>query len=108
MEVELFPFRAYTISSRKSCILLYWNRSLYWRLTAPLAGSFLNQYVSFPYEIIGTLEKPLHALNLTDTVDNLSTHEIQPFVVAIDACLGSQQRIGEIIVHEDLYCLAKL
>ncbi|MGF9977384.1 spore protease YyaC [Viridibacillus arvi] len=66
----------------------------------PLAGSFLNQYVSFPYKIIGTLEKPLHALNLTDTIDNLSTHEIKPFVVAIDACLGSQQRIGEIIVHE--------
>lgn len=63
----------------------------------PLTGSILSNFVSFPYKIIGSLEEPLHALNLSQTVDSFENYKIPPFVVAIDACLGDQKRIGEIL-----------
>ncbi|MEG0260222.1 MAG: spore protease YyaC [Lysinibacillus sp.] len=65
----------------------------------PLAGSHLTKSISFPYEVIGTLEKPLHALNLHETVEHLNNQSIKPFVVAIDACLGNDKSIGNIAVH---------
>ncbi|WP_102693435.1 spore protease YyaC [Rummeliibacillus pycnus] len=63
----------------------------------PLTGSLLSNYISFPYKIIGSLEQPLHALNLNETVESLLGQTISPYVVAIDACLGEQKRIGEIL-----------
>ena len=30
----------------------------------PITGSFLSQLMSFPFEIVGTLDNPLHALNI--------------------------------------------
>ncbi|MGX9136565.1 spore protease YyaC [Rummeliibacillus sp. JY-2-4R] len=63
----------------------------------PLTGSLLSNYISFPYQIIGSLNQPLHALNLKETVESLQAQSTTPFVVAIDACLGEQQRIGEIL-----------
>nr|WP_106782046.1 spore protease YyaC [Lysinibacillus timonensis] len=66
----------------------------------PLTGSFLTSYHSFPFKVIGTLENPLHAVNLPSTVDEIQQSSTPPFVVAIDACLGSENNIGQIIVHE--------
>ncbi|SOC39392.1 spore protease YyaC [Ureibacillus acetophenoni] len=66
----------------------------------PLTGSFLTSYHSFPFKVIGTLEDPLHAVNLPSTVEELQQLSKTPFVIAIDACLGSEQSIGQIIVHE--------
>lgn len=66
----------------------------------PLTGSFLSSYHSFPFKVIGTLENPLHAVNLPATVEEIQQSKNPPFVVAIDACLGSENSIGQIIVHE--------
>ncbi|GLC90109.1 spore protease YyaC [Lysinibacillus piscis] len=66
----------------------------------PLTGSFLKRAVRFPYEIIGSLEEPLHALNLNDTVQKLHNDTIKPFIIAIDACLGSEHNIGHIAVQD--------
>lgn len=66
----------------------------------PLIGSQLTSNFAFPFEVIGTLEKPLHALNLLDTYNDLQIGLDIPFVIAIDACLGDQSRIGMIIVEE--------
>lgn len=65
----------------------------------PMTGSFLTQLNSFPFEIVGTLDSPLHALNLEETTNTLYTSLEKPFVVAIDACLGNANNIGEIIIH---------
>ncbi|MEK4520084.1 spore protease YyaC [Psychrobacillus sp. FSL W7-1457] len=65
----------------------------------PMTGSFLTQLNSFPFEIIGTLDSPLHALNLEETTNTLYSSSEKPFVVAIDACLGNANNIGEIIIH---------
>lgn len=65
----------------------------------PMTGSFLTQLNSFPFEIVGTLDNPLHALNLEETTFELYSSVDKPFIVAIDACLGNANNIGEIIVH---------
>lgn len=66
----------------------------------PLTGSFLSNFHSFPFEIIGTLENPLHAINLASTVEEIQQRPSAPFVIAIDACLGNEKNIGQIVVQE--------
>ncbi|EON70908.1 spore protease YyaC [Lysinibacillus sphaericus] len=65
----------------------------------PLTGSFLKKSVSFPYEVVGSLEDPLHALNLDATLQQLHHHTTKPFIIAIDACLGSEHNLGHIAVQ---------
>lgn len=66
----------------------------------PLTGSFLKGYHSFPFDIIGTLDDPLHALNLHSTIEKIQQMPTSPFVVAIDACLGREKNVGQIVVHD--------
>lgn len=66
----------------------------------PLAGSFLASFHSFPFEIIGTLENPLHAVNLASTIEKINEKPKAPYIVAIDACLGSERNIGHIVLQD--------
>jgi len=65
----------------------------------PLIGTWLSEHPAFPYEVIGTLQHPLHALNLQQTVESLQARTIKPYVVAIDACLGKVEKIGHIVIE---------
>lgn len=65
----------------------------------PMTGSFLSQLKSFPFEIVGTLDNPLHALNIEEITDTIQSSPKAPYIVAIDACLGNANNIGQIIVH---------
>lgn len=65
----------------------------------PLVGEYLSQYHSFPYKVVGTLEQPLHALNLQENLDQLQQSTQTPYIVAIDACLGDNTKVGEIILQ---------
>ena len=62
----------------------------------PLVGSYLNSMPNFPFKVIGTLEQPVHALNLHETIEHLELEK--PFVVAIDACLGDEPSVGFIVL----------
>jgi putative sporulation protein YyaC len=65
----------------------------------PLVGEklkFLNRDNIFFY---GNLEKPIHAKNLKETVSYIySTYE-DPYIIAIDACLGSLQNVGKVFIE---------
>ncbi len=65
----------------------------------PMTGSFLKQLLSFPFQIVGTLDKPLHALNLEEITHKLNSAPQKPYIIAIDACLGNANNIGQIIIH---------
>ncbi|WP_277584091.1 spore protease YyaC [Psychrobacillus antarcticus] len=65
----------------------------------PMTGSFLSQLKSFPFEIVGTLDNPLHALNIEEITDTIQSSPKAPYIIAIDACLGNANNIGQIIVH---------
>jgi putative sporulation protein YyaC len=53
-----------------------------------------------PIPILGTLDNPVHAVNLKGTVAHIKASYKGHRVIAIDACLGSEQSIGYIQVRE--------
>lgn len=66
----------------------------------PLSGSLLSKYRSSSFELYGTLEKPVHAMNLDDTLDRFVHATDNPFVIGIDACLGNASSIGMIHIGD--------
>ncbi|MET3575883.1 spore protease YyaC [Bhargavaea ullalensis] len=65
----------------------------------PLTGTALGEQAGFPFPLIGTLEQPLHALNLERTLSAAADEE-PVFTVAVDACLGKTAHIGQIILED--------
>jgi putative sporulation protein YyaC len=63
----------------------------------PLVGTLLvkNEFV---YPVIGTLENPAHAVNLENVITNIKQKYKDPFIIAVDACLGHCDFIGDIQV----------
>ena len=66
----------------------------------PLTGSRLTEYKLFPFPVIGTLESPLHALNLQQHIDETTSYIPSAYIVAIDACLGKGSSIGQLIFQD--------
>ncbi|MGL4760060.1 MAG: spore protease YyaC [Sarcina sp.] len=66
----------------------------------PLVGTALIEK-NFPQPVYGTLEKPIHALNLDTELERI--YKLHPYstVIAIDACLGDVNAIGEIHLKTD-------
>jgi putative sporulation protein YyaC len=56
---------------------------------APLVGTKLKRK---GYRVLGTINDPVHALNLADTIENLPEHK---YIVGIDACLGQASSVGQ-------------
>lgn len=48
--------------------------------------------------VYGSLEKPVHALNLSNVIHNINKEIDNPFIVAVDASLGDKSHIGYITV----------
>lgn len=66
----------------------------------PLVGTHLQKRSIPDTYVYGTLEEPVHAVNLQDTLAIIESSFQNPFVIAIDACLGRQKNIGMICVSE--------
>lgn len=62
----------------------------------PLVGSKLKELSKNSFHIMGTLDEPVHAVNLEEKVSMLKTKYKDAFVIAIDACLGKVDSIGMI------------
>lgn len=65
----------------------------------PLTGSKLKSYLSSAY-IYGTLEEPVHAVNLNDTLLHIKENFSNPLIIAVDASLGNKDRIGYINIRK--------
>jgi putative sporulation protein YyaC len=65
----------------------------------PLIGDKLKFLVRDRIYLYGNLEYPVHAKNLAETISEINLTYTNPFIVAIDACLGSIQNIGKIFVE---------
>lgn len=59
----------------------------------PLTGSKLRSFNSYPH-VYGTLDHPVHASNLHDTIQSIQTTFDNPFIIAVDACLGRLESVG--------------
>jgi len=65
----------------------------------PLVGTRLVR-LNIPRAFVyGTLESPVHAANLVRTLADISSRHGDPFIVALDACLGRSERVGYINVR---------
>ncbi|MED4531198.1 spore protease YyaC [Metabacillus fastidiosus] len=62
----------------------------------PLVGTYLSEMNIKNFIIYGTIEEPVHAVNLQETMDLINKRHSDPFVIAIDACLGAAKSVGEI------------
>ncbi|MFA7467322.1 MAG: spore protease YyaC [Desulfotomaculaceae bacterium] len=62
----------------------------------PLAGSLLSCERQDFFCVYGTLDHPVHAANLQEYIDTIKQTFNNPFIVAIDACLGSTENVGYI------------
>jgi len=62
----------------------------------PIVGSLLTKRSHSRFFVYGTLEKPIHALNLVSQLDYIKQKHKNRFIIAIDACLGRSQSIGKI------------
>ncbi|WP_424237373.1 spore protease YyaC [Bhargavaea ginsengi] len=62
----------------------------------PLTGTALTDPGSFRHPVLGTLDMPVHALNM----QRIAETEGDVFTVAIDACLGRAEHIGQIVIED--------
>ncbi|TFE23564.1 spore protease YyaC [Cohnella luojiensis] len=88
-------FRLLPLSKRIVVVCVGTDRSTGDSL-GPLSGSLLSKYRSPLFDLYGTLEQPVHAMNLDDTLEQLFRTTDDPFVIGIDACLGSVGSIGTV------------
>ena len=66
----------------------------------PIIGYKLSKNPYQNYIVYGTLEEPVHAKNLKDTIEMIhQTHE-DACIIAIDASLGKSNHIGYITIGE--------
>ncbi len=66
----------------------------------PLVGNKLNLLTRNKLNVYGTLQNPVHAKNLKETVSEINTTFKSPYVIAIDACLGKLSNVGKIFITQ--------
>jgi putative sporulation protein YyaC len=66
----------------------------------PLVGSKLVDSGIESAMVFGTLDLPVHAVNLPQTIAQIQTQYQKPFIIAVDACLGRFESIGYISIKE--------
>ena len=59
----------------------------------PLTGTKLRSFNPYPH-IYGTLDDPVHASNLSDSLKLIQTTYSSPYIIAVDACLGRLESVG--------------
>ncbi|MDO4454085.1 MAG: spore protease YyaC [Eubacteriales bacterium] len=64
----------------------------------PIIGTRLSSLLPEYFSVYGTLERPVHALNLSDTLHDIYKNHPDRLLVAIDASLGTQKHQGYITV----------
>ncbi|NLY66006.1 MAG: spore protease YyaC [Tissierellia bacterium] len=68
----------------------------------PLVGYKLKPHINSykGVHLMGTLDEPVHAKNLNEKIREINTYYNKALVIAIDASLGSMDRIGYINVRK--------
>lgn len=64
----------------------------------PLIGNQLNRTPKRPYTVYGTLDYPVHALNLQEIMKDIQYVHPHGLIIAIDASLGSSSHQGCVCV----------
>lgn len=62
----------------------------------PLVGTRINELAPGLLPVYGTLEQPVHAVNLKEKAQEIKESFPYPLIIAVDACLGQLQSVGTI------------
>lgn len=65
----------------------------------PLVGDRLSKMINLEGTVYGTLKNPVHAVNLSEYVENIYRMHRNPFIIAIDASLGTKRHIGYVTLN---------
>ncbi|MDI6602011.1 MAG: spore protease YyaC [Thermoanaerobacteraceae bacterium] len=63
----------------------------------PFVGYLLKKSL-YPGPVYGTLENPVHAINLYNTLKEIKKRHPHSNIVAVDACLGEPINVGKIVL----------
>lgn len=66
----------------------------------PLVGTLLKEKRLSSFFVYGTLEDPIHAVNLGEKILEIKNKHFNPYIIAIDACLGRLKSVGFIEIGE--------
>jgi putative sporulation protein YyaC len=72
----------------------------------PLVGTILKDK-NIPSPIYGTLQAPVHALNIKKVLKEIQDTYEDPFIIGIDACLGDDSKIGTIFIVKGAFIPGK-
>ena len=64
----------------------------------PLIGTLLQEKEIAHYHVYGTLDDPIHAVNMDAKLAEIKEKHFNPFIIGIDACLGRLKSVGSIQV----------
>lgn len=60
----------------------------------PLVGTKVMSCDNNFYKVYGTLDHPVHAGNLKEKLEEIRCKHANPFIIAVDACLGQLENVG--------------
>lgn len=66
----------------------------------PLVGTIFSDNKPKHMTVYGTLHEPVHATNIEDYIEIIYDTHRNPFIIAIDACLGKSSSVGHIIANK--------
>lgn len=98
--LDLFITQLYAQPSQLIILCIGTDRSTGDSL-GPLVGSKLKAMdcmVNVP--IYGTLDEPVHAVNLSKIINTINDDFPNSFIIAVDACLGRNESVGYISIKE--------
>ncbi|MBF6634645.1 MAG: spore protease YyaC [Planococcus sp. (in: Bacteria)] len=64
----------------------------------PLVGTMLKEN-NLPYPVYGTLEAPVHALNLEATLEGIRHGLPDHLLIVLDACIGQEEEVGMVFLQ---------
>ncbi|KXZ39051.1 putative sporulation protein YyaC [Alkalithermobacter thermoalcaliphilus JW-YL-7 = DSM 7308] len=65
----------------------------------PIVGTMLKNS-DYKYPVYGTLESPIHALNIYEALSEIKKKHPDGLFLALDACLGDKENIGTIQIRK--------
>lgn len=65
----------------------------------PLVGTILQDN-DFPLKVYGTIDNPIHALNIHDKLEAIYEIHEKKNVIGIDACLGKEENIEKLSIRD--------
>ncbi|MCC3359355.1 spore protease YyaC [Bacillus sp. REN16] len=66
----------------------------------PLIGTKIAEKGLSHFHVYGTLDEPIHAVNLQEKIEEINQRYSNPFIIGIDACLGRLKSVGSITIGE--------